>query len=198
MTKIGIMGGTFDPIHLGHLALAEEAFQFIPLDFVLFIPTGISYRKKDVTDAVHRKNMCELAIRNTPYFYLSEIEINKKGNTYTYETLQDLKRQYENSELFFIIGADSLFSIETWKCPDLIFQECTLLVATRDEYNKEAMLQKIDDLKQRFHAKIILFFTKNITISSTEIREIQKTSGMIQDMVPKEVMEYIQEQNLYK
>ena len=123
MTKIGIMGGTFDPIHLGHLALAEKAFQFIPLDFVLFIPTGISYRKKDVTDAVHRKNMCELAIRNTPYFYLSEIEINKKGNTYTYETLQDLKRQYENSELFFIIGADSLFSIETWKCPDLIFQE---------------------------------------------------------------------------
>ena len=130
--KIGIMGGTFNPIHNGHIALAQKAYEDLKLDKVLFMPSGTSYLKQNVLSAKHRVEMVRRAILPYSYFELSLIEVNRAGNTYTYETLQQLKCENPNIEYYFIIGADSLFNIDGWKCPERLLKTCTILAAYRD------------------------------------------------------------------
>lgn len=200
MKKIGIMGGTFDPIHKGHLFLAQEAVNKVNLDMVLFIPTGNSYRKTNVTMAHHRANMTKLAIAGYENFAFSDLELKKQGNTYTFETLIDLKKDYLDAELYFILGADSLFQLDTWMCPELIFQNCTLLVATREDqsFTIQTLLNKVKELEERYQGKIILFSTTNIPVSSTEIRKSVKESKSITTWVPEKVEAYIKDQMLYR
>ena len=114
-SKIGILGGTFDPIHNGHLQLAESAYNEFGLEKVIFIPTGVSYMKSGVSQAHHRYEMCSLAISSFPYFEIDDEEIKREGNTYTFETLRYLNSKYPDAEICFIIGLDTLYSIETWK-----------------------------------------------------------------------------------
>ena len=110
--KTGIMGGTFDPIHNGHILIARSAYEKVGLDKVLFMPSGNSYMKKNVLDVSKRVEMVRLAIADFPYFELSSIEAQRQGNTYTYDTLEQLTKQNPKDEYYFIMGADSLFSIE--------------------------------------------------------------------------------------
>lgn len=136
MTRIGIMGGTFNPIHNGHLAIAKQAREQLALEKVLFMPSGVPYMKdrQEVLPANVRCEMTALAIADHPYFELSTLEAADAGkgkNTYTFETLQKLHHSNPEAEYFFILGADSLYAIERWKQPIQIFEHCTLLVAVR-------------------------------------------------------------------
>ena len=131
MRRIGIMGGTFDPIHNGHLAVGRQAYREYQLDEVWFMPSGHPPHKKDhaVTDAADRCAMTRLAIRNDPYFRFSDFEVRREGNTYTAQTLTLLRRQYPDVRFYFIIGADSLFEIESWYMPEKIMEQAVILVA---------------------------------------------------------------------
>ena len=113
--KIGIIGGTFDPIHNGHLYIARKAMEEFNLSKVLFIPTGVSYMKTDVSGAVHRYEMVRLAIKNYPAFEISDLEVFRGGNTYTCETIAELKKEYPDVKFYFIIGVDTLFMMENGK-----------------------------------------------------------------------------------
>ena len=179
LCKIGILGGTFDPIHNGHLMIAKEAMQEYGLSKVYLIPTGISYMKEGVTDSYFRYEMTKLAAYETEAFIASDVEIKRDGNTYTCDTIQYFKETHPDSKLYFIIGTDSLFSIEKWRNVDYIFKNCTILCATRvEEGSKEqtecAELQKSKELNEKFGADISFVHCTPMDVSSTEIRNFRK------------------------
>lgn len=198
--RIGILGGTFNPIHYGHLFMAEYAREACSLDKVLFIPTGVSYMKKaaDILPGEERMRMLELSIESNPYFEVSDIELKRKGNTYTFETLESLKSQYPASELFFIVGADCLFTIENWYKPERIFANCTLLAAGRNHAAREALEEKKKQLEKKFQAHIILLDFPTMDISSTTIRENMYSGKSIRYMVQEKVYDYIYRNGFYQ
>lgn len=196
-TKIGIMGGTFNPIHNGHIALANAAYKEFSLDKILFMPSGKSYMKHHVLDNEKRVVMVSKAIEAIPYFELSTIEVERSGNTYTCETLQQLNQQNPEIHYYFIMGADSLFHIEKWKSPEIIFSLATIICMIRDDYNLDDIKKKGAELEQK-GAHILYLDIPKITISSTEIRERIKRHESISALVPKKVEEYIVQEHLYE
>lgn len=207
MKRIGIMGGTFNPIHNGHLAIAEQAREQFLLEKVLFIPSGVPYMK-DLQAVLPVQTRCEMtaaAIAEKPYFELSDIEAVDAAqgkNTYTYETLQKLKSADPDAAYYFILGADSLYDMEHWKNPDFIFQYCTVLAAVRGE-EKEASLRgklagQIRYLQEKYHASIAMLKMEGMELSSTQIRSCIKEGKSIQKMVPEAVAAYIQKHHLYE
>lgn len=197
MQKVGIMGGTFNPIHNGHIQLAKCAYETLKLDKVLFMPSGNSYLKKNVLATEHRVAMTKAAITEYPYFELSLEEANREGNTYTYDTLQRLTGAHPDTEYYFILGADSLLYIDKWVNPDIIFELCTLVCAVRNESNMSVLHQKGEELTG-MGAKIIYLNMDKIDISSTAIREGAKQGANISDMVPEAVLRYIKQEHLYE
>lgn len=200
MKKIGIMGGTFNPIHNGHLLLAECAKDEYQLDKVLFIPTGHSYLKdeEEVLEASVRACLTELAIKDNPGFELSKMEIEREGNTYTYETILELKKRLPDSELYFILGADCLFSIEKWRNFKIIFENATILAAIRDGFDSDDFVKKAEALKQEFGAEIKFVYLPQFDVSSTQIRGKIKENKSIRYLVPDRVREYIRNFRLYQ
>lgn len=198
--RIGILGGTFNPIHIGHLFMAEHARVEMELDMVLFIPTGVPYMKnsKEILPSDERMKMLELSIVSNPYFHTSDIEIKREGNTYTYETLEELHQLYPNAELFFLVGADCLFTIERWYQPQRIFDNCTLLAANRNDVPQKELSEKKQFLENRFHAKVVLLDVPQIDISSTKVRENVKQGKSIRYMVTNQVHDYILQNNYYR
>ena len=194
--KVGIMGGTFNPIHNGHLTLAQCAQKQIGLDKVLFMPSGISYMKKNVLDPQKRADMVHLAIKDNPDFELSLIEVQKSGNTYTCETLEILTSNNPDTQYYFIMGADSLFQIEQWRYPERIFSLCTLVCAVRDDYDFDAIQEKGRSLSQ-LGADIMYLNMPKIEISSSDIRKKVMNKVPIVEYVPLKVAEYIKEECLY-
>lgn len=194
--RVGIMGGTFNPIHYGHLRLAQEAQEQVLLDKILFMPSGRSYMKKNVLDTQKRVEMTALAIRQYPKFELSLIEAQKMGNTYTCDTLQYLTRKNSDTQYYFIIGADSLFQIEQWKSPEQIFQFAILICAIRDDYDFDTIRKKGEALAES-GADIIYLNTPKWDISSTDIRAKVKSRISIRGLVPPEVALYIEQEHLY-
>ncbi|MGN1267005.1 MAG: nicotinate-nucleotide adenylyltransferase, partial [Dorea sp.] len=173
--KIGIMGGTFDPIHNGHLMLGETAYRQFELDEVWFMPNGNPPHKsrfKIGSDANDRLCMVELAIDGKEYFCLEDYEVKKKEVSCSYATLEYMKQKYPEDEFYFIIGADSLFSIEHWVKPERIFPICTILATFRDDIDtSEEMNQQIQYLRKKYDAKIELLISPLMKISSSQIRE---------------------------
>lgn len=199
MRRIGIMGGTFNPIHNGHLAIAQGAKEQFALDQVLFMPSGVPYMKnlREVLPAFVRCEMTALAIQGIPYFKLSDIEAASAKNTYTYQTLETLKSRHPDRNYYFILGADSLYAIESWRNPARIFESCTVLAAVRKEAAEKADIQttsekgKIDAdskdaslteqlqaqiqyLRKQYHASVEMLKIPSIDVSSTHIRDLQK------------------------
>lgn len=204
-SRIGILGGTFDPIHIGHLMLAECAREELGLDEVWLIPTGCSYQKKERSDGgqhlptpAERLHMTELAIRGVPGFRCLDIEVKRGGDTYSYETLEELHALYPDREFFFIVGADCLFSIEGWKYPERIFRDCTIAAALRDDSDIEVMEAKAGQLQESYHARIVLLHFRRMQISSTEIRERAKSGKSIRFMVPDRLATYINDKGFYR
>ncbi len=199
--KIGIMGGAFDPIHYGHLLIAENAAAQYDLDEVVFMPTGISphKEKQHITDSVHRCEMTRLAIADNPRFSLSTLEIQTAGTDYTYRTLEKLKELYPDKELYFIMGGDSLREFEKWRNPDRILKAANLLAAIRDNVEGEAFQEQMNHLKRLFQTDgIYSLSTPNFTVSSRKIRSLVRQGQTIRYMVPEPVRIYILEHGLYQ
>lgn len=198
--KIGIMGGTFNPIHIGHLILGQTALEQFQLDKVLFMPTKNPPHKScdHILDDAVRAEMVGIAIKGNPNFELSTFEMDRVGITYTADTLFQLTKQNPDEEYYFIVGADSLFYIDRWKDPVTIFKLSKLLAAVRGQKSNKEMLQKIAELNETFHASVDLLNSPNIDISSTEIRERAKNGMDIQYYVTPNVAKYIQKNNLYR
>ena len=198
--KVGIMGGTFNPIHIGHLILAEAAYEAYNLDEVLFVPSGHSYMKdqSEILDAKKRVHMTGLAIEDNPHFALSTIEIDRDGNSYSYETLETLRKQNPNTEYYFIVGADTLFALETWKHPEILLPSCTILAAVRDGVSMEKMQKQADYLEEKFGGSIKLLPTSNIEISATDIRKRLSENRDAKYIVPDAVLQFIHKNGLYQ
>lgn len=199
MKKVGIMGGTFNPIHMGHLIIAEKAREQASLDEVLFMPCGMPYMKdtSELLDSDTRAEMVSLAIADNPFFKLSTMEIEKEGSTYTYETLERLKEQNSDNRYYFILGADSLWTIADWREPERIFANCCILAAVRDNKTTLDMEKQIEFLNDKFGADILLLQTGNIEISSSHIRRSVKDNASIRYLVPNAVYDYIMQNKLY-
>lgn len=197
--RVGILGGTFNPIHIGHLILAERALEEYELDEILFIPTGKPYFKseEEVLDKKVRISMTGNAIEDNPDFALSTIETDREGNTYTYETLQLLKRDNPNNKYYLILGADTLFQIEQWKKPDVIMSLAGILAAVRDDKNMADLEVKADELKAKFNADINILRMPHIGISSTDIRERIRLGKSVKYMLPEKTLDYIMRNDLY-
>ena len=201
MSKIGILGGTFNPIHNGHITLAKAAKNQLLLDKVLIMPTGVSYLKasQSVQPKEVRAEMVRLAVRDESGLEFSDIEVNREGNTYTYETLLSLKATNPNDDLYFLIGADTLFSIENWKEPQIIFDNCIIAVMVRDNANLDDLNAKIKQLVIKYNTKCEIITADRIDISSTYIREqihLGNSAG-IKDLLPEAVYEYIVNESIY-
>ena len=201
--RIGILGGTFDPIHLGHLIIAEQARDQYELDRVLLIPSGHSYfkdnRSKKVQSAQVRLRMTQIAAEGYAPFEVSDIEVNRPGNTYSFETLEELKANNPDAELFFIVGADTVCAMRTWREPARIFAVCTILAAMReDQVDPEKLREETRSLEKDFGARIYPVSIPNIGISSTQIRERAALGKSIHYLVPDPLESYIIETGIYK
>ena len=198
--RIGIIGGTFDPIHIGHLIIAQNAVTQYHLDQILFIPTGHSPHKddKEIEQSAHRLEMIRLSIKNNPDFYFSAMEINAARTSSTYLTLQELHRTYPDWELYFIMGADSLDYLDKWMEPAEICRLATLLVAIRDDLDMNRIKNKAAELKRLYEADIRPIITPNVSVSSHNIRERVAKGEPIRYLVTPEVEEYIAHQCLYQ
>ena len=184
-SRIGLLGGTFDPIHNGHIAIAKTAIQQLKLDKLLLIPAGNPWQKSEFSDSKHRLEMVKKAGNDLEKVEVSDIEVNKTGPTYTFETLQELHKKYPNSELILILGSDAIAGFDTWKEPNLVKTLARIYV-----------VQRAGDFTQDWHFDRIQM--PPIEISSTEIRERVKNNESISELVPKSVNEYISANGLYK
>jgi nicotinate-nucleotide adenylyltransferase len=214
------MGGTFSPIHIGHLLLAEWAKEIGELDKVLFIPTGISYMKAEraITpiepgeqkeprkilepSGEQRLAMVQLAIEGNLSFEASDIEIRRPGYTYTYETLEILTQDHPERDYYFIVGADCLFTMENWRETGRIFQLAQLIAAIRGGEATQSILEQMEakrrELEQYYHGKIMLLQFPEMDISSTAIRKRISRGQSIRYLVPESVRRYIHEEQLYQ
>ena len=197
--NIGILGGTFDPVHNGHLIVADVAREQLNLNEVLFIPVGQPWLKPEriITAAEHRLQMLRLALDDTPYFSISEIEIERSGPTYTVDTLTALKEQLNaEDELFFILGQDSLMQLPQWhEAPNLI-ELCYLVAAPRPGVKKpdlKALEAAIPGVTQR----VMLMKQPQVDINATDIRERVARGLSVRHLVPEPVNRYIKENRLY-
>ena len=196
--KIGIMGGTFDPIHYAHLATAEFIRDKYNLDKIVFIPSGNPPHKNiDITNKYDRYNMVLLATANNKNFLVSNIEVERQSKTYTIDTLRELKQTYPSSEIYFITGADAICDIETWKDVADNFKLATFIAATRPGISLLRAQEKIENLIKKYNAKIISVYVPSLDISSTYIREQLKDRKSIRYLVPENVENYIYQNKLY-
>lgn len=198
--KIGICGGTFDPIHTGHLAVAELIRSEYGLERVLFIPSGKPPHKdvKSVTDALHRLNMVKNAVASNPFFEAVSLEIDREGYTYTLDTLQQLHGLYpENTEFYYIIGADVVMDLLTWKNAPEVFKLTRFIAVMRPGYLNEAFSGRISYLQTHYDIHIDSMEIPLFEISSTFIRERVKSKNSIKYLVEPSVEEYIIKNNLY-
>ena len=207
--KTGIFGGAFDPIHKGHIYMAQKAMEEYSLDRILLVPSGHSPNKTEnaMTAFSHRYNMCKLASEAVPGIEVSDIEIKDESTSYTYVTLQKLKELYPEDELYFIMGGDSLDYFESWMRPDVIARTAIILVMVRENFPKLQMEEKIAHIKNLFPADIRLLKCDRMDVSSTQVRKLlraksqadgyksPKGAEMFLDVA---VMSYIQANNLYR
>lgn len=201
MADIGIMGGTFDPIHNGHLLLGRQAYEEYHLDEIWFMPSGNPPHKTDhrVTDVDRRCDMVRLAIAEYPHFRFSDFEAKRPGNTYTAQTLRLLTAAYPQHRFYFIIGADSLYEIEKWYHPEDVMAQTILLVAGREYEDARCSVdEQITRLRAKYGADIRRLHCEEVDISSGELREMEARGRKIFKYVPKSVEQYIERNGMYR
>lgn len=198
--RLGIIGGTFDPVHTAHLAVAEAARVEMHLDRVVFIPAGTPPHKdvRRITDESHRLEMTKKAIEDNTSFCVSDIEIRREGNSYTRDTLVELKGSYgKDCSMCFIIGADTVWDLLNWKDFKKVFKMCSFAAASRPGYDPKQLKERISYLKHRYSAEIRLFDAPYMDISSTYIREKVSSGRSVRYLVPERVRKHIIKNGLY-
>lgn len=199
--KTGIMGGTFNPIHNGHLMLAEHVMEEFGLDEIWFMPNGNPPHKRQEsigTSTSDRLEMVRIAIGDCPKFSIQPYEAEKKTVSYSYQTMEEFRKSYPDRDFYFIIGADSLFQMETWGHPDRLLSCCTVIAAKRDSKETDQDMQKqISYLEEKYHAQILLSRSPVFEVSSSEIREMIQRNHPIEGLVPDGVADYIRENHIY-
>ena len=187
--KIGILGGTFNPIHYGHLILGEQVAGKLKLDRVIFVPAFMPPHKSDkgIVAPEHRLKMLELAVVGNPHFTVSDIEIRRRGKSYTVDTLREIKKKYPKAALFFICGSDLVSEIPTWKNVGEIYKMARFILAKRPGFGKR--------LSGRSFLKI---HVAQVDISSSSIRSLVSRGSSIRYLTPDSVAQYIEKHNLYK
>jgi nicotinate-nucleotide adenylyltransferase len=193
--RIGIMGGTFNPVHNAHLLIAEMAREQYKLDRIIFMTGGNPPHKTYTVSAKHRFNMTHIAIEENDSFVDDDFEINRTEKSYTVNTLKYLNGKYPNDEIFFIIGEDSLNDLPKWYKPEQILEMCSLLVFPRK--SQKSLLQLIEIMSEKYNKEIFPIFAPIIEISSTDIRERIRDNKTVRYMLPEKVIEYIKKHNLY-
>ena len=198
--KVGLMGGTFDPIHIGHLILAEAAWQQFGLDEIWFLPAGNPPHKRDragrATDE-QRVDMVRLAIQSNPHFHLSMIDMNPDGYSYTYRTLERLRGQHPDTDFTFIMGADSLVDFDTWREPQKIVDQCQVVVATRDQMDPAVFETLLETRREQFSHDFQKLDTPNLDISSKHLRDVLQHGGSVRYYIPDNVLYYIRMRGVY-
>ncbi len=203
--RLGVLGGTFDPIHLGHLLIAEQCREGLALNRVFFAPAGLPWLKNSppAADARHRLNMVELAVAGNPHFQALENEVNRPGPTYTVDTLEELRQQWgPEAQLHFILGQDAFASFARWREPERLLTLCRLVVVGRSGYEETAAA---DILAFSRHTgcgpaaleRVIAMSAPGVDFSSTEIRRRVAAGQSIRYHLPDAVAQYIAEQGLY-
>jgi nicotinate-nucleotide adenylyltransferase len=191
--RIGFLGGTFDPIHLGHLILAQQLVEQFQLKKVLFIPSAAPPHKDDikVSPTHHRFEMTRAAVEDNRLFEISDIELKREGKSYTIDTITELKKLHPDSDLYFLAGSDVLTEFDTWKDPERIFEQVKVALGTRPGYDKV-------DMDNKFFSKTIMVEINGLHVSSTQVRHRVKEGKSIKYLVPLKVEEYIKAKGLYK
>jgi len=198
--NIGVFGGTFDPIHIGHLLIAEEARLRLGLSQVIFVPAGEPWLKEHriISSGEHRLEMIRLAIASNPFFRASTVDLERPGPSYTVDTLTDLRRELgEEANFYFILGLDALVEFSTWREPERIVQVCHLVAARRPEA-RDLDLESLERSVPGISHRVIILDNPLFDISSSEIRERVAKGLPITDLVPDAVARYIRERGLYK
>ncbi|AZC14077.1 MULTISPECIES: nicotinate-nucleotide adenylyltransferase [unclassified Microbacterium] len=188
--RIGVMGGTFDPIHHGHLVAASEVAQSFDLDEVVFVPTGNPWQKTRVSDSEHRYLMTVIATASNPRFTVSRVDINRSGPTYTIDTLRDLKHQRPDAELFFITGADAIAQILSWRDHDELWDLAHFVAVSRPGHVLDTAGLPTEDVSQ--------LQIPALAISSTDCRERVRRGHPVWYLVPDGVVQYIAKHHLYR
>ena len=198
--KVGIMGGTFDPIHIGHLVLGERAHHQFSLDKVYYMPAGNpphkQNRKGRATDE-QRVEMVRLAIASNPHFELSLVEMNEDGYSYTYRTLETLKAQHPEADFYFIMGADSLNDFHEWKEPQRIVNAAHIVAATRNQMDPKKFDELLEMQRSQFHGDFLRLDTPNLDISSKSIREMIRNGISPRYYIQDVILNYITENGIY-
>lgn len=198
--KLGIVGGTFDPIHNGHLILAEHARVEFGLDDILFIPTGNPPHKdkKEISFTNHRYEMVFLAIKSNPCFHISSMEMEKEYTTYTVDTIESIQNLYKDREIYFILGADSFCNIHLWKDYKKLLNLCNIIIAKRLDTDNKLLDEKLNIFTKTYKDSIYILESPLIEISSTDIRNRMKEGLSIRYLIPESVESYIEKNKLYK
>ncbi|PID80191.1 MAG: nicotinic acid mononucleotide adenylyltransferase [Clostridiales bacterium] len=197
--KIGIMGGTFDPIHLGHLFLAQEVMGAYHLDKVIFVPSKIGPHKMNSVKTTPdvRYEMVKCAIADNQHFDVSDIEIKRQGISYTIDTVRAFKRKYKSDSGYFITGADAIVGIETWREYKTLLKDINFIAATRPSLKDEDLKAEINRLNDTYDVEIQMMDMLNLEISSSDIRRRCKAGRPIKYLVPDCVEKIIMERRLY-
>lgn len=194
--RLGVMGGTFDPIHYGHLVTAEEALVQFALDGVVFVPTGQPWMKgeRDVSPAEDRYLMTVIATASNPRFAVSRVDVDREGATYTADTLRALAAENPDAELYFITGADAMLEIFEWKDPDEVLSMAHFIAATRPGHD----LARFDATASTRHPNVSVMNVPALAISSTDVRGRVRSGRPIRYLVPEGVKSYIEKVGLYR
>lgn len=198
--KIGIMGGTFNPIHNVHIQMAKKAKEEISLEQVLFMVAAVPPHKMGqvIASEEDRYEMVKLGISGMEGFSASRLELDRKGPSYTLDTLRELKQKHPEDEFYFILGGDSLFQIHTWYHPEEFIPLCKFIVFARGDDDKREMLCRCQDLESAYHSQFILVDMPVSNVSSTEIRQLAAQGKPIDGYVPEAVAKYIAQKGLYR
>ncbi len=199
MKQICLMGGTFDPIHYGHLVVAEEVRQKFGIQKVIFIPAARPPHKMDqeISEPHHRVNMTRLATASNRYFEVSTIEIERQGLSYTIDTVQEIKSIYKIETVYFITGADAVLEILNWKEAEKLLNMCTFIAATRPGYNLNNLKETLKSLPGEIFKKTLPLEVPALSISSSDIRQRVREGRSIKYLLPEPVEQYIKENKIY-
>lgn len=211
--RLGIFGGTFNPIHIGHLRTAEEVRYKAGLDKIIFMPSGIPpLKSEELVDASHRYRMVRIATSSNPHFLVSDLEVREREISYTINTIEKMKGLYPDDELFFILGVDAFLDMPNWYRPHLLIEMVDFILVTRPGYDLSEIIERspfirrvdlknpnegITNLTLQSNRKVLVFKVTDINISSTEIRRLLREKKSIKYLLPEPVEEYIYRYNLY-